>query len=98
MSPKRSRIRPSANFSSSTRPSHGVVVHRPDSSDSSYPLKEWDVITKIGDTPLDDQGMIKIGSNLRVYFTYLRAEIREERQIAADHRPQRQRKCRSKCQ
>ncbi len=48
----------------------GVVMHSPSSSDSSYPLKEWDVITKIGDTPLDDQGMIKIGSNLRVYFTY----------------------------
>ena len=48
----------------------GVIVHAPDSSDPGYPLREWDVITKIGDTPLDDQGMIKIGPNLRVYFTY----------------------------
>jgi S1-C subfamily serine protease len=48
----------------------GVIVHAPESSDSDYPLKEWDVITRIGDTPLDDQGMIKIGPNLRVYFTY----------------------------
>jgi S1-C subfamily serine protease len=48
----------------------GVIVHEPNKPESDYPLKEWDVITKIGDTPLDDQGMIKIGPNLRVYFTY----------------------------
>ena len=34
-------------------------------------LKEWDVITKVGDVPVDDQGMVKIGSNLRVAFAYL---------------------------
>jgi S1-C subfamily serine protease len=49
---------------------HGIIVHQPDSDSSDYPLKEWDVITKIGDTPLDDQGMIKVSSNLRVHFTY----------------------------
>src|SRR5205085_9839679 len=38
---------------------------------SSYPLKEWDVITKIADTRVDDQGMIPLGSNLRVRFQYL---------------------------
>ena len=50
---------------------HGMVVHRPYSADPGYPLEEWDVITKIGDTPVDDQGMIKIGDNLRVRFQYL---------------------------
>jgi S1-C subfamily serine protease len=50
---------------------HGMVVHRPDSADAAYPLKEWDVITRIGDTPVDDQGMIKIAENLRVRFQYL---------------------------
>jgi hypothetical protein len=49
----------------------GIVVNKPDTSNPSYPLKQWDVITKIGDTPVDDQGMIKIGSNLRVHFRYL---------------------------
>ena len=49
----------------------GIVVHKPDSTDPAYPLKEWDVITKIGDTPVDDQGMVKLGDNLRVRFTYL---------------------------
>ena len=48
----------------------GVVVHRPYRSDAAYPLKEWDVITHIGDYPIDDQGMVKLGPNLRVRFQY----------------------------
>jgi S1-C subfamily serine protease len=49
----------------------GIVVHRPDLTNSSNPLKEWDVITRIGSTPIDDQGMIKLGSDKRVNFQYL---------------------------
>jgi S1-C subfamily serine protease len=49
----------------------GIVIHQPFSTDPSYPLKEWDVVTKIGNTPIDDQGMIKLGTNLRVHFKYL---------------------------
>ncbi len=48
----------------------GMVVHRPESTTPAYPLKEWDVITKIGDMPVDNQGMIKLGPNLRVRFLY----------------------------
>jgi S1-C subfamily serine protease len=48
----------------------GMVVHRPDKDDADYPLKEWDVITKIGDTPIDNQGMIKLDKDLRVQFGY----------------------------
>ena len=48
----------------------GMVVHKPYKDDAAYPLKEWDVITKIGDTPVDDQGMIKLGDDLRVHFQY----------------------------
>lgn len=48
----------------------GMIVHKPDSTDPAYPLKEWDVVTKIGDTPIDNQGMIKLGPNLRVQFRY----------------------------
>ena len=48
----------------------GMVVHRPDNPDPGYPLKEWDVITKIGDVPVDNQGMIKLDKDLRVHFAY----------------------------
>jgi len=50
---------------------HGIIVHRPFRDDPAYPLHEWDVITRIGDTPVDDQGMVQIGPNLRVFFAYL---------------------------
>jgi S1-C subfamily serine protease len=49
----------------------GILVTRPDSGAADYPLKSWDVITKIGDTSIDDEGMIKLGDNLRVRFPYL---------------------------
>ena len=49
----------------------GMVVHRPDKPDADYPLKEWDVITHIGGTPIDNQGMVKIDKDLRVHFSYM---------------------------
>jgi S1-C subfamily serine protease len=49
----------------------GIIVNEPFRTDSAYPLKKWDVITKIGDTPVDDQGMVKLGDDLRVNCRYL---------------------------
>jgi S1-C subfamily serine protease len=49
----------------------GMIVHRPDDDDPSYPLKQWDVITRIADSPVDDEGMVWIRNNLRVSFRYL---------------------------
>jgi S1-C subfamily serine protease len=49
----------------------GMIVRQPASSDPAYPLKTWDLVTKIGDTPVDNEGMVKLGSNLRVHFKYL---------------------------
>jgi S1-C subfamily serine protease len=49
----------------------GVIVHRPYSAAADYPLKQWDVITRIGEAPIDNQGMVKLGPDLRVDFHYL---------------------------
>jgi S1-C subfamily serine protease len=49
----------------------GMVVHQPYLDSSDYPLKEWDVITHIGGTPIDNQGMVKQHEDLRVNFRYL---------------------------
>ena len=49
----------------------GAIIRRPFTDDASYPLKQWDVVTKIGDTKVDNEGMVKLGRNLRVHFTYL---------------------------
>jgi len=48
----------------------GMVVHQPVRNDAAYPLKEWDVITRIGEVPVDDEGMVKLSENLRVHFLY----------------------------
>ena len=38
----------------------GMVVHDPDRNDADYPLKTWDLITKIGDHEIDNVGMVKL--------------------------------------
>jgi S1-C subfamily serine protease len=59
----------------------GIIVHQPFSSDASYPLKEWDVITRIGDVHVDNQGMIKAGSNLRVRLAYMIQKIAKDGKV-----------------
>jgi S1-C subfamily serine protease len=49
----------------------GAVVYRPFEGAGPSPLKEWDVITRIADAPIDDEGMIQVGDNLRLAFQYL---------------------------
>ena len=46
----------------------GILVTEPD---DGSPLKRWDVLTRIGDSAIDDEGMVKLGDNLRVRFNYL---------------------------
>jgi hypothetical protein len=53
----------------------GLVVQKPANPEASYPLKPWDVITKIGDVAVDDQGMVNIATNLRVRFQYVVQKI-----------------------
>ena len=53
----------------------GMVVHRPAHADAAYPLKEWDIVTRIGDAPIDNQGMVKIDKDLRVSFQYLIQQV-----------------------
>ncbi|HXC98067.1 MAG TPA: trypsin-like peptidase domain-containing protein [Verrucomicrobiae bacterium] len=59
----------------------GMVVHKSGSDAPDYPLKQWDIITHIGDAPVDDQGMIKIGGDLRIAFTYLVQKIAKDGRV-----------------
>jgi S1-C subfamily serine protease len=59
----------------------GMVVHHPFETTAAYPLKEWDVITRIADTPIDDEGMIKLGDNLRVDFRYLVQNVSKQGKV-----------------
>ena len=60
---------------------HGIIVNDPFSKDANYPLKKWDIITKIGDTPVDDQGMITYGNDLRLDFQYLIQKVAKDGKV-----------------
>lgn len=64
-----------------SKQTEGVVIHSPFKADAAYPLKEWDVITHVGDTPIDNQGMVKINANLRVFFKYKVQQIAKNMQV-----------------
>lgn len=59
----------------------GMIVHKPSSDAADYPLKEWDVITRIGEAAVDDQGMIKLNANVRVPFLYLVQKIAKDGKV-----------------
>jgi hypothetical protein len=58
-----------------------LVVHKPDREDPAYPLRQWDILTKIGDSSIDDEGMVKIEPDLRVRFDYLVQKIAAEGKV-----------------
>jgi len=59
----------------------GMIINQPASDASDYPLKKWDVITRIGDTSVDDQGMVKLTDDLRVSFRYMVQKIAKDGKV-----------------
>ncbi len=49
----------------------GVMVAEPYRDDPDYPLKEWDVVTHIGGTPIDSDGKVAVRYDLRLSASYL---------------------------
>ncbi|HEY2156836.1 MAG TPA: trypsin-like peptidase domain-containing protein, partial [Isosphaeraceae bacterium] len=61
----------------------GMIVHDlPREDDKDYPLKEWDVVVKIGDKEIDNVGMVPIRDNLRVKFQYLVQKFANDGKVA----------------
>jgi S1-C subfamily serine protease len=50
---------------------NGMMVTEPYREDENYPLKEWDVITHIGDTPIDSDAKVTVRYDLRLSAYYL---------------------------
>lgn len=50
---------------------NGVMVAEPYRNDPDYPLKEWDVITQFGNTPIDSDGKVAVRYDLRLSASYL---------------------------
>jgi len=53
------------------RADRGVLVRRPRKSDPAYPLREGDVVTRIGTADVDNEGLVDFEDNLRLPFTAL---------------------------
>lgn len=49
----------------------GLMVSAIQTTFEDYPLKVGDVITKIGDTPIDSKGFVKVGDSLNLSFGFL---------------------------
>lgn len=60
----------------------GVMVREPYLDDKSYPLRPWDVITQIGEHPLDNQGNVRIDDELRMNFKYLIPKLAHDGTVA----------------
>jgi S1-C subfamily serine protease len=50
---------------------NGMMVTEPYRDDPNYPLKEWDVITHIGNTPVDSDAKVTVRYDLRLSAFYL---------------------------
>jgi len=61
----------------------GIMVTRPFSAAADYPLKEWDVITRIGDQPVDSKGQVQLKEDLQVFFQYLIPKLAKNGRVKA---------------
>jgi len=60
----------------------GCIIHLPYISETTESaLKEWDVVTHIGDTPIDNQCMVKLKPNVRVMFKYKVQQIAHQGKV-----------------
>jgi hypothetical protein len=61
----------------------GMMIIEPyDDAGGAYPLRRWDVLTQIGDYPLDSKGNVDFGGNLRLDAKYLLQRLAKDGRIA----------------
>lgn len=58
----------------------GCIIHKPYEG-ALAGLKEWDVITHIGETAVDNQCMVKLKPSLRVFFKYKVQQLATQGQL-----------------
>jgi S1-C subfamily serine protease len=63
------------------RKTQGMVVHGADHPETKEFLKPFDLITKIGDTELDNTGMVKLDGDLRLNFQYLVQKVAKDGKV-----------------
>lgn len=64
-----------------SRDQTGMVVNIPYDDSKKGPLKKWDLITKIDQYDIDNEGKIKTNDGLRLNFTYLIQHLQKKDKI-----------------
>jgi S1-C subfamily serine protease len=60
---------------------NGIMVAEPYRREANYPLIEWDVITQIGNTPIDSEGKVAVRYDLRLSALYLVQKLATNGQV-----------------
>lgn len=53
----------------------GLTVTHPASDAADYPVRTWDVITHLGEHPIDNEGNVRIRDDLRLDYQYLIPQV-----------------------
>src|SRR5262245_25036183 len=61
----------------------GVLVQVPSENEEKSPLKSFDVLTKIGDYPIDNRGQVQLKNGMRAPFLYLVPRLARDQAVAA---------------
>lgn len=68
-------------FAKVPRGTTGVLVSDP-APEAGNPFKRWDLITHVGDVAVDDEGMVRVGDQLRVRYPYLVQKLARQGRVA----------------
>lgn len=60
----------------------GIIVTKPESDDPNYPLRKWDVLSRIGDKEIDNEGMVTVRPGLRLQFYYYVPKFAKDGKVA----------------
>jgi S1-C subfamily serine protease len=59
----------------------GDLIRSVPSKDAAYPLKQGDIITKIGNYAIDNAGMVRVKDGLHVHYAYLVPKLAKQDKI-----------------
>jgi hypothetical protein len=58
-----------------------MIITHPSSDKEEWPLKQWDIITTIGDHAVDNIGMTQVAENLRLNFGYFIPKLAKDGKV-----------------
>ncbi len=59
----------------------GILVQPPPRAPADYPLKPFDIVTKIGEHTIDNTGKVQLANGLRAYFQYLIPRLAKDNSV-----------------